>query len=344
MGEMTMAGFGFNEARDIQHAHTHPVLDRVMHVVHAHWHGVRSATACAPGLKLLIPHEEHLDGEAMRHVYGLITKFDVRKIVFQSYSDIADTLARDMKKRLGPDVDLYVVTHVTSAQFEHHFEMRMLSLIRNAYHLGVFKRIASVKPNFTSIVPEYWPETIINYMPNIGLEFDGMMFDPSAVFVPIENTWRKNLYTNILAACNTEGIEQIYTVNWPSALETLADLSRLQLVGYKRGLDLLTTLGSVSAVLAVTLAECQPMTQLEAFALGTPALTGPLGLAEFAGHELTRVCEVPHLDNPALISQYLKRIIDLRISDPAALAEMIADYNQLRARLAEERYLMLLDL
>ena len=78
--------------------------------------------------------------------------------------------------------------------------------------------------------------------------------------------------------------------------------------------------------------------------MGTPALTGPLELAEFADHELTKLCEVPHLDNPALISQYLKRIIDLRRSDPGALAEMIADYNRLRVRLAQERYLMLLDL
>ena len=142
------------------------------------------------------------------------------------------------------------------------------------------------------------------------------MFDPNAVFVPVENTWRKNLYTNILAACNTEGIERIYTVNWPRAFSRpWRTFSRLQLVGYKRGLDLLTTLGSVSAVLAVTLAECQPMTQLEAFALGTPALTGPLELAEFADHELTQLCEVPHLDNPALIfpvSETHHRFAELR--------------------------------
>ncbi len=334
----------FGERRDCVHAHRHPVLDRVLHVVHADWHGIRSATAACPGLKLTIPHDEDLSGDAMRHIHGLLVKFGVGKIIFQGYSDVADGIATDIKKTFGDEIDLYVVTHVNASQFEHHFEMRMQERILRNFHLGVFRRLGSVKPDFHMVIPEYWPRTIINYAPNLGDSVRAMQFDASAVLIPLENTWRKNLYTNILAAIRTASVELVYTVNWPTELERITSLVKVKLVGYRRGIDLYTTMGSVSTVLAATLAECQPMTQLEAFAVGTPGLTGKLGVAELANHELTRLCEVEALDNPAPIAAALERLVTLRRDDPHAISQMLDDYLPRRHAIADQRYLEFLGL
>jgi hypothetical protein len=103
-------------------------------------------------------------------------------------------------------------------------------------------------------------------------------------------------------------------------------------------------MGSVGVVQAATLAECQPMTQLEALAVGAPSLTGPLGLSEFANHEVTRLCEVDALDNPAPISRALERLVHMRTHDPRGIGQMLEDYLVTRHAVAHQRYLEFLEL
>lgn len=136
----------------------------------------------------------------------------------------------------------------------------------------------------------------------------------------------------------------MWTTNYPNGLESIADLRRLRLVGYLRGAKLLSRMAECWAVAMATLAECQPMTQLEAFAVGTPAVTGPLELAEFAGDELVALCEVDRLDSPPHIAAALGRLMDFRSADPSGCREMIRDHLCRRHALATERYAEFLDL
>ncbi|MCL8382360.1 glycosyltransferase [Xanthobacter aminoxidans] len=334
----------FNAQRDRVYSHAHPDLDKVLHVFHGAWHGIRSATSACPGLKLAIPHEGSLDGEVIRHIQGILVKYDVKKVVFQGYSDVADDIIGDISHHFGSDVGIYVVTHVNSAQFEYKFEIYMQDKILNRFHRGMVRRLGSVKPNFDSVIPQYWPRTLVNYAPNVAAEMADGQFDPEAVFVPLENTWRKNLYTNILAAVRSPKVQTVYTVNWPTELERITQLSKVRLIGYQRGVDLLATMGGVSVVLAATLAECQPMTQLEAFAVGTPCLTGPLGIEELDGHEITRLSEVGRVDNPGVIASALGQLVDLRRQDPAGLRQMLRDYLASRHAIAHDRYMEFLEL
>lgn len=334
----------FNARRDRIYAHRHPDLDKVLHIIHASWHGIRSATAACPGMKITIPHDRMLDGESIHHTYGIIYKYGIKKIIFQGYSDTADNLAANIKRNFGDSVDLYAITHVNSSQFEYHFEIYMQDMILSRFNRGVFRRLGSVKPDFCSVVSGYWPKTIINYAPNLGPIMDVESFDLDAIFIPLENTWRKNLYTNILAAVSLPDVKTVYTVNWPTELERIAVLSKVRLLNYQRGLDLFATMSGVSVVLAATLAECQPMTQLEAFAAGTPSLTGQLGLDEFASHEITKLCEVDSVDNPRAIASALSRLTELRRSDPHAIRQMLQDYLTIRHDIAHRRYLDFLEI
>ncbi len=328
----------FDSERDIAYAHSHPALDDVMHIVHAAWHGIRSATGALPGHKLTIPHEGDLDGNAVRHILGLISHHDIRTICFQGYSGLADWLARDIKKHFGSDVRIHVITHVTSTQFENHFEMQMQEKIATLLRLGILRAHGSVKADFDSVAPGCWSRTLINAAPRIGDGFVTPAFDPDCVFIPLENTWRKNLYTNILAANAVPQVRRIYTVNWPSMLETVADLSKVKLIGYKRGLDLYATMASCSVMIAATLAECQPMTELEGLAVGTPSVSGPLLLKEFDDDPLTKLSRVPAVDNPRAIAKVVDRLMSIRRSSPAEVAEMIDAHLKNRLDLCFESY------
>ena len=334
-----MMEIAFNFDRDTQLANESQAFDKVLFVSHMHWHGIRSAVGALPGHKLCIPHEGgSLDGSSARHIIGIIVHHNISHVCFHGFSPVAEWLARDLKKHFGSDLGLSVVTHVTSSQFENHFEIEMQRRIQNLQKLGVFRRHGSVKPNFDSVVETCWARTLINAAPNISPNQFYYAFDPDSVFIPLENTWRKNLYTNIISANALDQVKRINTVNWPSSLENLLDLSKVRHVGYKRGFELYSTMASASVMLGVTLAECQPMTELEGLAVGTPTISGQLLLSEFADDELTKLTRVSTGDNPRSISQVLDSVMNFRRSSPDELQQMISEHLQKRLKLSFESY------
>lgn len=328
----------FNAQRDTNLAHFAPGFETVLHIFDAHWHGIRSATGCCPGHKLAISHETGLDGEAYRHIYGIISKYGITHIVYQGFSWVGHELALNLKKEFGEAINIFVVTHVTSAQFENHFEMQMQSALIDGKKRGLFAGLGSVKPHFDSVVPDYFSEVIVNYAPNVAPNSRPFAVDTSAIFVPIENSWRKNLYSNLIAAAPLDEVENIYAVNWPTGLDQMFDLSKLRLTSYKKGMDLFSFMGAVGALLNVTLAECQPMTQLEALAMGTPCLTGPLRMDDFANDPLCALTESEILDNPYYIRKALKELLNMRQNHTEELAGMIDDHLTRRHAIATQRY------
>ena len=319
----------FGADRDIQVAHAHPAFDGVMHVYDRHWHGIRSATGCLPGRKLGISHKKHLDGSELRHIEGLIYKWGIRTICYQGYSDTADELVKIIHESLGNDIRQYCITHVTSVQFENHFEMHMLAKMTARLREGKLRGLGSVKPGFNSVCPPFWSGTIVNLPPAMKRSIPTLRA-PDTVLIPLENSWRKNLYTNVLAAYAVPEVARILTVNLPSFLDEVSQSMKLRVIGFQAPQVLLGYMASSGLVMNVTLAECQPMSQLEALAVGTPCLTGPLGLAGFSDHPLGKLTEVAVLDNPAEISPYISTIMRLWKSDPDQLAEMIADFLEMR--------------
>lgn len=334
----------FDGLRDTEFAHRAPGFERVLHIFHEGWHGIRAACGYAPGRKIAISHERGPDGEALRHIQGLVHRHRIDRIVFQGYSHNASGLAEVLRKDFGDGLRLYAVTHVTSVQFENPFEVGMQALLLTQLRAGLFRRLGSVKPGFAAVVPQTWPHTILNYAPNLGDAPTLLVAEQGHVFVPLENTWRKNLYTNILGAQAAPEVRTIHAVNNPSGLDTIADLSKLSLAPYRKRAPLLAFMGAMEAVLNVTLAECQPMTQLEALAAGAPCLTGRLGLEDFSDDPLFALTEVDRVDDPRAITVALSRVIAARRADPAEIAGMIGDHLSRRTALATRTYADFLEL
>ncbi len=334
----------FNTTRDCQFAQGFDGFERVLHIFNTDWHGVRAASAYAPGQKLAISERDGLDGEAIRHVFGIISKYRINRVVFQAYSHVAANLCESIHRQFGREVQIYVITHVTSTQFENHFEMEMQALLLQQLGKGIIKRLGSVKPRFNEVIPAYWPNTILNFSPKIGKLAARMSTVEGTAFVPIENSWRKNLYTNMLAVQNCEKIASVFAVNFPTGLEKIRTMDKLSLTSFKRGVDLLGFMASMEVLMNVTLAECQPMTQLESFAVGTPCLTAPLRMVEFEDDPLLELVEVEALDSPYFLTGALDRVITIGRQPDGELQEMIAGHLERRNLLAALSYAEFLSL
>lgn len=328
----------FDAARDVKYAHHDPFFDDVVHVFDADWHGIRSASGCAPGHKMSISHKRTLTGHELRYIFGQIYNYGLKYIVFQGFSSTAAFLADLIRKTFGDRVKIFCVTHVSPAQFEHLFELEMLGQLRELTQIGVIDRVASVKPNFEAVFPGLYPNTIVNFWPNIVAASKKDRYYTGEVFVPLENTFRKNLYVNILACHQSDLVNRIFTVNEPSLLERVAPMPKLQRIPFQKRQGMLELCSRVELLMNVTFAECQPMTQLEALAAGTPCLTGHLDVEEFDDLALVRLCSVRTLDNPALLSRKVDEVLTLRRDDPERLDAMVAEARAAIREIAVNAY------
>jgi hypothetical protein len=319
----------FGADRDVQVAHEDAAFDGVLHIFDRHWHGIRSATGCLPGRKLGISHKKNLDGSELRHIEGLIYKWGIHTVCYQGYSETADSLVGIIHESLGGDIRQFCITHVTSSQFENHFEMHMLGRMVTRLREGKLRRLGSVKPDFASVCHPFWSGTIINLPPAMRRSTP-VLRACDTVLIPLENSWRKNLYTNVLAADAVPEVSRILTVNQPSFLDEVVQSMKLRVIGFQSPQVLLGYMASSGLVMNVTLAECQPMSQLESLSVGTPCLTGPLCLPGFSDHPLGQLMEVTVLDSPGQIAPKIATIMQLWRNDPTQLQEMIADFLEKR--------------
>ncbi|HEX7857783.1 MAG TPA: glycosyltransferase [Sphingobium sp.] len=333
----------FDSPLMLRTSHQADGFERVLHVAHHEWHGIRQATAYSPGHKLLIPAHEPIHDDEKRVIAETIGRMGIERICIQGYSENSDALLLYLRAVLGPSVKFFMVSHVTTAQFDHHFEMVVISRLLNRLKFGVLDGIASVKPNFGKAIEGFWGGTIINYAPKMAMP-RGRRSPQVEVYAPLDIGWRKNLFTNVMAASLASNVDTVKTANFPNGLENLHDLHKLRLVGYLRGRDLLDEMARSSLTLIATLAECQPMTQLESFAAGTPALTGPLELAEFAKDPLVELCTTYHLDNPALLAKDIENVVDAVRRDPQAMEQMIVAHLEHRHAIATQNYADFLEL
>ncbi|NLR72480.1 glycosyltransferase [Novosphingobium sp. ERN07] len=333
----------FDSLPMVRSSHKADGFERVLHVAHHEWHGIRQASAYSPGHKLLISAHETLTEDEKRAIAENAARLGVERICFQGYSENMDALLLYLRSVLGPTIKYYMISHVTTAQFDHRFEMVVIAKLLNRLRFGVLDGIASVKPGFHRAIEGFWPGTIINYAPNIPM-VSGRRSAHAEVYAPLDVGWRKNLFTNIMAGSLARNVDVVKTANFPNGLESIHDLRKLRLVGYLRGKDLLDEMARSSLTLIATLAECQPMTQLESLAVGTPALTGPLEVEEFANDPLVTLCTTSHLDNPALLAKDIEKIVEVLRGDSDGMLQMIAQHLDRRHSVATRNYADFLEL
>ena len=334
----------FNEMGMTRWSHNYNGFNNVLHVAHKEWHGIRNATANCPGHKLLVSSEHRLQEAHYNEILAFIEQHKINRIVLQGYSDNLDLLVLRLNALLGSSVPIYAITHVTTGQFDNYYELEMQARLLMRLRYKEITRLGSVKPNFHTAIEEYFPHTIFNFAPNFSDDNLANRTEQNQVYVPLDVGWRKNLFTNIIGALKAPNVSRVNTTNYPNGLESVVDLSKLKLINYLRGRKLFKMMADNTIVLLATFAECQPMTQLEAFSVGTIAITGPLRMQEFFDDELIRNCEVPILDNPLFVTETIEKVLAWYRADPGNVEGLIKDHLARRHNLAAERYADFLDL
>ncbi len=279
---VTEHGILFNALSDTKRAHRHPDLAGVMHIFDCYWHGIRSATACLPGHKVGISHKRFPDGDALLHLFTYIQLNKITHVCYQGFSENALEIARLLAQEFGSGLKQSVVTHVSPAQFENAFEMQMLKAMLEGLSDGLFRRLGSVKPRFSGVVPAFWDKTLINLAPNVDYPYS--LRDSTSVLIPVENNWRKNLYSNVLAAVYCDAVKTINVVNWPNEIDNIVATEKLVRLPFMRPQQILAYSAASAAIMHASLIECQPMTQLEALSSLKSKEASPFGASNRCGN------------------------------------------------------------
>lgn len=333
----------WNAAMDTRWAHRDSRFERVVNVFHQEWNGIRAMAGYLPGNKLAIPGERPLGPADHRRAIELVEASRPLAICFHGYSDNADALAVLLGRALGGRVPLCATWHGTPAQFHFEFELDMFSRLLERKRSGVLKSVACVKPGMSCISPQLHRETVLCMAPRVDPHSlrvrEGLSGE---VFIPVPNDWRKNFYTNLYGAA----LPRVRVVHVSAAFKLPAEPLPFKLARWSKPArtQVLSLMRACDAVMNVTLSECQPMTVLEGAAVGTPCLSGPLGLDEFEQHEFARLTRVRQVDSAAAVRWALDQVLDARDRDPRGLGEMMLDYEQLVRAEALERYGRLLHL
>lgn len=328
--------YELNDIRDTRYAHRHKSLDNVLHVFHLGWHGIRSATGALPGHKLGIQSDNALTGSDIDQIFEFIEEQGVSHVIFQAYSIESAKLAAILRDHFGSNLHMSNISHVTASQLRYKFEIDMIEIVNNQIEDNTLDKRGSVKPDLNFILKNCHEEIIYNCAPDLQREHK--QEDKKLAFIPIENIFRKNLFTNCISALESKHIREIWTVNTPSYLSKIADVTNLKKVDFMNKEDLFSTMRRSSVVLNVSFAECQPMTQLEALACDTPCLTGVLKLPVLEHTALARMTTVTAPDNVTAITKTIDAVMELILTDTQALNQMIADYRDCALELTIESY------
>ncbi|CAN7646609.1 hypothetical protein LJR257_004751 [Ensifer adhaerens] len=306
--------------------------ERILHIYHTEWWGIRSATELLPGATIGISAYSPFE---RKRVLDEIRQRGIAQVVFQGYSQNAADLAEYLHTSRNHQFEINVVTHVSPAQFDNQFEIEMLAIMVNQKQRGVVDRLWSVKPGFDGTCREFESLLLVNTLPPWRL--NSKERQTSAALIPLTRGLRKNMQANHIALANSS-YDVIFSTLHSADLMGIANEAKIRFIGHVPQTVVRDIMGAVGLVSNVTLIECQPMVFNEAVSVGTPCLTGPLYLPFCSDHPLRELTEIREPDNVRKIRSKAEEIKSLWQENPGRISEMCQDYHQLVTVLSAETY------
>jgi glycosyltransferase involved in cell wall biosynthesis len=253
-----------------------------------------------------------------------------------------DELVHLLRRTAGKSLATFVVWHGNTSQFHVDFEYDMFRRLLQRRKGGFIQGLACVKPDMHLISALLFPRTILNLPPRLD-ELPRERVLSGQAFIPVPNDWRKNLYTNLLAAHEVARIKQVVVTAEFTPFPG-DEQDRVLRVHRPERAQAFRIMKESDVILNVTLSECQPMTAREGLALGTPCITGPLSFQECDDHPFQRLTEVCGVDSVREVRDAIEQVLDLREKSPAELREMMNDYSKQLRNQALGRYCEFLNL
>ncbi len=160
-----------------------------------------------------------------------------------------------------------------------------------------------------------------------------------SLLCPSWNTAGKNLYTNVLAGEFCSRVSRVLVFAHDIALPSPLGL-KISALPHKTQAATIELMASVDLVSNVTVIDCHPMVNLEALAVGTPALEGPLFLDALESHPYKMLVRV---ENPLSVSEIQQAMESVLSVPEKELDQMMDDYRTQLVALSRQRYLQFLE-
>jgi SAM-dependent methyltransferase len=334
--------FEWNALQDTRYSHHCAKLRHVLHIFHKEWYGIRAAAGSLPGAKLAIPANIELRHASVLEIYNAILRNRYPRIVFHGVSKNAVKLIEFFSSRGLADI-VYVVMHGAPAQWPHEPERRAAFAAIDLLRASKVRRLHFLKEGFRYPVDGLFKPMLFNLSPLFSGEARFRRKEEltdGAAFAPSWTDFRKNLYTNVLAASISEHVRAVWF--YGAGVELPSPLSRklVRQIYVTRDLTF-ELMAKASICLNVTLVDCHPMVNVEAQAIGCPCLRGDLHLDALEDHPyltLTNVCDATSVGE---IHAKIEKVLSV---PKAEMEAMTLDYQAQSDEVARARYLDFLEL
>jgi SAM-dependent methyltransferase len=328
----------WNEPLDTKWAHEDGRFSRALHVFHAEWFGIRAAAGYLPGRKLSIPANRQLSSSEIQQIVHICHKDLARTVFVHGVSSNAMDLVRMLRSSLGDGVAVFGVWHGSTAQLqgpgEHQQFTRFLQLLND----GSFKGAGGVKPGLHRLDGRLFQLPLVNLPPRLSELPAGTNAHRGAALVPVPLDWRKNFYTNLIAADRSGHFRRTFvTAPFTRAPEISLATEIVSLLNPSRG-ELFRLITESDLILNATLSECHPMTALEGVAHRVPCLTGRLSLGELDQHPYQKLVQVDGVDSLDEVIAAIGRVMAQLRADPKGLHAMMGDFERILIHQALDRY------
>lgn len=326
--------------RDTRLAQPVEGFDRVCHVMHQEWFGIRAAAGALPGRKLAISATRLPSASELDHAAAWLSEQRVDRIVVHGFSEPMAALLKGLRSAGFSHISL--VWHGAPVMWMHEPERRLFFLALSLARKGYLRRIQGMRGGTEAVLEQWgWPKQLLNMPPHVARRPRSVPTRRGAVaMAPSWNLLHKNLTTNVLGAIEASCVEQVWVLAEDFALPP--DLHRkvkvLPKLDQQRMLD---TMRLADVVLNASIVDCHPMVELEALAVGTPAIRGRLRLDALEDHPYVKLTEV---DDALSIKAVADRISAVNALARAELEPMMDDYARRLVAVSAERYAEFLEL
>ncbi|MBH1426722.1 methyltransferase domain-containing protein [Stenotrophomonas maltophilia] len=334
VGQPVPSVYEFNARRDMRFAQTVVGHERVCHIMHQEWFGIRAACGSLPGHKLAVTSTSAPDAGDVEEVARLLAANKVNRLVIHGFSD---GMLQWVKGLAAAGFDrIYMVWHGAPSMWIHAEERRLFALAYKAVRTGLIRRVSVMRAGSHAALADVagWQRQVYNMPPAYTGKRIPRRATGATVFIPSWNLIHKNIFTNAAAAAATGEVANIWLMADDFALPYRVDKNVKRLPKLSQ-LQMMEAMSQADAVMNASIVDCHPMVELEALAAGTPALRGRLGMDALEDHPYVEITQVADPLSVADVRQTLRRML----AAPAVeMDDMMSSYSRQMVALSFERY------
>jgi hypothetical protein len=328
----------FDYISDCRYSVVDSRFEKVVHIFHKQWHGIRSSAGVLPGHKIALPSPDDLLPRDIFFLQERLELWGITRAVFHGFSTAADRVLRVITKAGVPS---FLVWHGNLSQLVWEPEGQFFALAHTAAEQGLFRRAHMLKLGMEAVFPRSFRPMLVNSPPVTGRQRLVPAFGSGRhlALVPAFPDIRKNLYSSLLGAAMSERINRV--LYYADIQKIIPALERCERTLYRNHDTHIDLLHDVDVVVNVTTIDCHPMVDLEAVGAGSMALSGPIYLDTLESHPYTRISVI---SNPFSISEICERLNYLASMDNSELNEILTDYASAISSVSRSRYEEFLEL